>query len=181
MEIRNKTKFKTPHLRAFVNKISKLELEPQDKRRLVVEVVPSREYVSGCYYSAYHHIEIRLPPRVEKWQVGVVIAHEMAHARGRKGDRSNEYWMRRSVRYGFTPAAKQYYQWCEALPLEAVKPKPKKPKPTPVEKVISNIERVEKNLNNWATKLKRAENAITKYNKQLKYYRKRLDAMANHE
>jgi len=149
-------------------------LEPKHKRHLMIVIYPSRYHHTGLYYRGEHRIELRIPPDATKWRLAVLIAHEMHHAAGRRGGRSNEYWMRRSDKYGFTVGARELYSWVNDLPLDKQKPKAQKPKLTSEDKARAMLERTNKNIAVWETKLKRAKNALKKYNKTRKYYEKRL-------
>jgi len=184
MKIKNNTHYQTRHLRAFVTRIAKkelAELDPARRKAITIEFVHTRTSCSSGYaHISGYYARVRVPKNItlkEHWEVAMVIAHEMAHLAGRKGGRENEYAMRKSIPYGWHDKTPAYYTWAEDLPLD-VKATKSIPKATPVEKAEANIDRIEKNIDNWETKAKRAKNALAKYRRQLKYHRGRVIALS---
>lgn len=184
MRIINKTNIETADLRALARRIAKVELNPEKKRGLILEYRNSRKQHRGEYWFDYHRAVVFFPKHdVDWWKVAMVTAHELHHANGRKGGRSNEYWMRRSVRYGWNEKTPEYYGWVNELEfrhriVESKTTKKRKRTATPLEKAGRKLKQTEKNIANWETKLKRATNALKKYRRRLKYYERRVETLA---
>lgn len=118
----------------------------------------------------------------------MVTAHELHHAYGRKGGKSNEYWMRRSVRYGWNEKTPEYYSWVNGMDFHFVenatnqkrkKSTNAKPKKSPIEKAAIKLSQTEANIVRWEQKAKRAANALKKYRKREKYYQKRVKTLTD--
>lgn len=173
MKIVNDTHWQTKHLRAFASRVAKEELEPAKRKRLVVHFVHSRwRQPSGWAYIKGNTCRIRVPrDGVDKCGLAMILAHEFAHCRGFGSGRSNELALRSSARYGYRGDYASFYSWAVGMPLErkAVK---RKPKPTPDIKA----DRIRELIVQWDRKKRRAETALRKYRKRLRYYEKRAAA-----
>ena len=181
MRIVNNTTIATADLRALANRIAKAELTPETKRGLVVEYKHSRKQHRGEYWTGRHHAVIYFPKlNIQWWKVAVVTAHELHHASGREGGRSNEYWMRRSVRYGWNEKTPEYYSWVNDMDFRFVENATKaKLKKSPIEKAAIKLSQTEANIVRWEKKAKRAANALKKYRKREKYYQKRVKTLTD--
>ncbi len=188
MKIINETKYRTRDLRRIITRVAKDELTPEQKRKLTIIVTAGKQGrgSSGCCYGP-RRILIRLneekPDRID---FAMVIAHEMYHAAGRRSGKSNEYWMRRSSRYGrpgttFGIADRnKRYAWAEntvAFPLGHQPPPKKKPKQTGAALAMQKAEHYRKLAIKWETKLKRAKTALTNYRQKIRYHERRAAAM----
>lgn len=180
MQIKNKTHWRTDQLKAFASKVAAVELDAGQRKKLTIECVHSRSRgISGCAWRRASLIRIRIPrqlERVNKPALAMVLAHEMAHVRGLPGGRSSELAMRSSDVYGYRGKYKEHYAWANELPLEQKPPK-LKPKIDAATRARDKRERIEQLIRQWETKRKRAETAIKKYRRHLRYYDKRLAAM----
>lgn len=171
MRIENLTKWKTAHLKAFVSRVAAVELTPEQRRKLKVEIVYNRagknqSYVSGCAYLRSNWMRVRVGAhQIDRINLAHTIAHEMAHTRGMQHSQ-----MSGNPEYSRVGNWREVYAWADELPLETNAPKPK----PDVQSV--RFQRILNNIRNWETKFKRASNALKKLRKQKKYYEKVLAA-----
>lgn len=180
MKIINNTKWRTDHLRAFVTRVAKEELEPSKRKKVVIQfnhTHTSRWCTRGEAWIGGTHAQIWMPSpaNAAKFRglhisLAGILAHEMAHLRGLTGERD----MRASARYGRGKGRSQFYAWAIYMRLEE---KPARAKASQAEKAQAKALRIESNIKSWEGKKRRADNALRKYRKQLKYYNKRLAAM----
>lgn len=181
MRIINETKWKTEHLREFVRRIVPNELDPEKRKGVVIRFVNARNRgVSGWAYRNSRRCRIIVPKpgsKIEhlKEALAKVIAHELAHLQGRPGGRSSELNMRGSDRYGYRGDYVTYYAWAKELPLEPQEEQ-HKAKPATDDKYAVEIARMEKLMSGWERRKKRAETAIKKYARKIKYRQGRLAA-----
>jgi|SRR5215471_1315517 len=174
MKIINKTKWRTDHLRAFVTRIARMELDADHRKHCVMTIVSSRRptYISGYASIGGYTSKVRIPTEnVDKARMCAVIAHELAHNRGMRGEHSmrkaNTIYSNRGHRY------QEFYAWAYDMPLEKkVAPR----KITRGERSEQRILRLNRLLVRWEGKALRAKNAIKKINRQLKYYERKRAA-----
>jgi hypothetical protein len=182
MRVVNKTKWRTDQLKAFAVRAAKDELDPEKAKRLNITFVNTRPqddraYSSGlCYRLGGNDIVVRLHRKLQnKTDLAMVLAHEMAHARG-----MNHNQMRGNPRYRRLESTRELYAWAEAMPLEV---KPKRAK-TPVDIQAVRHQRILAATKRWETKLKRAQTALKKLRAQDRYYSRAMAAKAatpNHQ
>lgn len=177
MKIVNETHWQTAQLRAFVTRVALAELEPAKRKVVTIRFVHSRTRGPSGYATVNGtSCTVRVPRRdVNKPALAKVIAHEFAHLRGWEGGRSNELFMRGTARYGYRGNYQEYYAWTNDLPLDVQPPKPKNAIP-PEQKDEKKIAGIQAALKRWESKKKRAETALKKYRRKLKYYEKKVAA-----
>lgn len=189
MKIINETKWRTEDLKAIAMRILPDEIESVTKRKKIVIIFRSTKGNAHRGSSGYAYriggekCCVRLASTkygegfVDKIDLCVVIAHELAHLRGLPGGRASEYQMRRSPRYGRNPKNAEIYSWVNDMPLRPQE-SPKSVKVDPAVKAESEIAHFEKLIAGWQAKAKRAANAIKKYQKKIKYRQSKLTAAA---
>lgn len=175
MKVINNTCWQTKHLRAIVGKVAQEELDTPKRKQVKVTFVPARQqnYVTGRAivggYSCTIHIPTKKDP--DKGQLAAVIAHELAHLRGAKGER----WMRAAgCRYSNRgDAYKRIYAWAYTLPLERKIPitKPTRGSEQHIQKQIAKMENA---IKQWQRREKMAKTKLRKYKQKLKYFQGRL-------
>jgi hypothetical protein len=129
--LNNRSRWRTDHLRAFVERVAAMELTPAATARLVVHVIERRvprnvpePYQSGDV-SGYagkppgvwtgQDVTIRVSPQyIAPHMLALVLAHEMAHLRGIEHPA-----MTGDARYEVVhPDTHARYAWAWTLPLE---------------------------------------------------------------
>ncbi len=129
MKVINETHWRTDHLRRFILRVAKEELPTDALPRTIVKVGYHRGG-SGCAGRARYpttderrdglrpRIWLLLPPRsepvVDRADLALVIAHEMAHCRGLRHGKDM-----RCPRYYRQPGYRERYAWATTLPLAA--------------------------------------------------------------
>ncbi|MEW6210613.1 MAG: hypothetical protein AB1631_19775 [Acidobacteriota bacterium] len=170
MKIRNDTDYRTDHLRAIIQRVAVAELDPNDRKRLLVEVAYRRNGQQTIGKGAIGALWIRLTierDTPDKVLFAHIVAHELAHNRGLQ-----HRGMKGSIRYDYVDGWREYYGWAEAMPLEKkeLKTKPKS------DLQIMRYQRVLELEKGWRTKLKRAETALKKLRRKRRYYERALVA-----
>lgn len=143
IHVSNRTCWKTEDLWGFLRPLVIRELEKHRWKGLTVIFQPGRSqrrsqwrspgkpccYSSGWADWSINEVTINLPTKFdelnarEKTDLAVVIAHELWHINTRRGGKSVELALRKSVKYGRpkTPEGQQqqaeHYAWAAALPL----------------------------------------------------------------
>jgi len=174
MRIVNSTQYDTRVLRTLVcaahNDLAKAEGRLKCWPYLEVQFVYIRkEYttrsISG--YAYYYHGPVRIRVPKDSFDVAyaaALIQHELLHVYG---------YGHAAIGHTRTRFRKQNYQWAvEKLGTERLLPKPPAPsKPKPKRDLQrERYERLCEREKEWGTKLKRAQNALTKIQKQKRYY-----------
>lgn len=164
MRIINETHWRTDHLRAFISRVAQDELNPKQRKRLVITVVYTRgRHHSSSGYAYYHSniARVRLPSEgPDKIDFAHVIAHELAHTRGMK-----HRAMTGDPRYDRMPRTREIYAWAADLPLEKKVVAPKQ-RPGHEEKLAH----AQQMLNLNASKMKRYATICKKWRRRVKYY-----------
>jgi hypothetical protein len=175
MKIINRTHWRTDHLRAFVSRVAKDELDPAKRKvmKVYVEYTRGSTGSSGCAPYNGNWLKVRLCSgaggrQPDKVDLAGTLAHEMAHTRGMR------HWQMQGNRYSRGDAYRARYAWAQDLPLER---KPVRRK-APVDVQAQRHKRVLESLKRWQTKLKRAETALKKLRTQERYYERALEAKA---
>lgn len=181
MKINNKTKWQTKQLRALINEVMKRSpshlkdkfKEQQYRAKLEVEVVYNKQKHRGScsgrgWYNSWS-IRLMLPSQqVDRIDLAMVIAHELAHTLNyRHPD------MTGSALFNRIGSWREIYAWAENFPLEH---EPVKLKPKGTDLQLLRYNRILTRQTAWELKLKRAQNALKKINKDRRYYEKRLAA-----
>lgn len=179
MKITNTTHWRTDHLRAILQPAAELELDPADRKRLVVRIVYSRQpgRVSGRARLGGRHVSrlvpltvlLRIPrdsvdPRDFAW----LACHEFAHSRGQR-HRGMAAW----YRWGWQNH--QRYAFAEGRPIERPQPKPK---PTWEAVRLAKLAHAQAMLKAADTRLKRATTIHRKWKRRVAYYQKQLEHVA---
>lgn len=183
MKITNKTSWQSDHLRAIVRRIAAVELTPAQRKVTTVVFLPDRR---DAHWAGRAHLrqmlaEIRIHTKGElsdaqRINLASTIAHELFHLKTKASGRIEELWMRKSVKYGYPQTEekqaeqREYYGWILQQPLE----RKTRPRIHTDAKVRSEIVHLESLVKAWETKLKRAENAIKKYRKQITNQQRKL-------
>lgn len=176
MKITNKTKWQTPHLRAFVSEVMKRAPEllrrkmiaQKYRAKLEIEIKYNKAgqrggYVCGrAWVNSYSMTLMVGGHEIDRVDLAHVIMHELAHTLGyRHPDMEGNALFMRVGKW------REIYAWAETLPLEVVQPKAK---PRGAELQELRFKRVMAAKDRWTAKLKRAQNALRKLNRQERYY-----------
>jgi len=132
VRIVNKTIWLTDHLRAILNRVAATELDPENRKRVVVTIGYDRSMgkrylkyddgrwerggTSGFATISGTHMTVNLPAHkqtVDRIDLAHTVAHEMAHLRGMTHNQ-----MRGSERYCRKGRWREIYSWAETFPLE---------------------------------------------------------------
>jgi hypothetical protein len=178
ISISNKTDWQTGHLRAFVRRTIAFALpNEQFPAHLKISVVHTRWHTTSgwAYYpTASRAGVVRL--RVSKNEtphlkrhLALLIAHELAHSCGYRHAQING-----SPLYNWKGDWLDRYAWADDLPLEKTPPKPPKQKPTPEAKLQKKAAYVDRKVRELATKMKRTQTILKKWQKKQKYYAKKI-------
>lgn len=185
MKIINKTKWQTAQLRAFIVRIAEAELEPKNRKRLKVTIVPARQQTccSGWWPAYSRSIQINMPTRAMSDKIKIdfcsVVAHEMHHVETQSYGRSWEINNRRSIPYGRPKteaglaSQRELYAWALGLPIEAMPPAAK---PAALELASTKREHIAGKIIEWERRAKRCKTALAKYRRRLGYYDRRIAA-----
>lgn len=205
MKIRNETKYETSVLREVVRHVAAVELDAPKRKRMVVTIKETvrgvsrsdeygRSVLGYCSAIGGSRCTVYLPTNPKNLDAAMfahTVAHEFAHCRGMthaqmRGnpryswirDRKNvsvvkhEDGVQKTTRLpdqvGWREVAEKYTDGLELR----VKPKKSKPKPANEHKIVHFEELISK----WETKRKRAETAIEKYKRKVRYYERRIAA-----
>ena len=185
MKIVNKTRWKTAHLKAILQRAAEQELEPVKRKALHVTVSYTRgAHSSGCAYIKGRYATVRIRhPYSRSWRAkhdkasaeqtrelvlhfASVAVHEFAHIRGM--DHQNM-----PANYKWSGRWREYVAWAAAMPLEVqpVKTKAKVP-------VDAKLEHARKMLKLAATRVKRAQTIAKKWKAKERYYLRAMAARA---
>lgn len=165
MKITNKTKWRTDHLRRFILRVGRDELDPEKLRVIRVEIGYNRGvgagYVTGRAYIGGTRMRLMLGSRaVDRCDLAHVIAHEMAHLRGvRHGKDMN------CPRYRHMAGMQALYAWAEQMPLEQKSP-PKRP--TIEQRRERRLADAQSKLRAWQRKLKLANTLVKKWQRRVR-------------
>lgn len=187
MRIVNESRYETAPLRAIIRRVATVELDPSKRKRVTVYiretkrgVTRSDELGTGCLGWARiggSRCVLYVPANFQRFDPETfahVCAHEMGHLRGLRHPE-----MRGFSAYAWTPDWRGYVRKMGYLDGITVTIKPPKRKPRLTDE--DKLARVEANLARWQPKLRRAENAIKKYEKQARYYRRKIEVAAAKE
>lgn len=188
MKIINKTRWRTDDLRAIAYRIANDELTADQRKRTTITFGSSKGQWASGYARIGRSCVCNLPTpenfardqEYSRLEIAMIIAHELHHVSGKQGGRSNEYWMRRSVRYGRPKddagkqARRELYAWILDAPLR-VKESKRVPK---VDLIAKREAKVAADLKRWRTKLKLAKTKVAGLQRKAKYYEKRRDIAA---
>jgi hypothetical protein len=169
MKIINKTHWRTDHLRAFIARLAKDELEPAARKALVVTIKYNRQKDKGwCSGRARVGsarmgkaiMTIMLPSQaVDKIDLAHVIRHELAHTRGMEHRQ-----MTKNSLYSRVGNWREIHAWAEEMPLERQAKKPKD------DVQLQRYQRALAAEKRWTTKLKRAQTALKNLRPKLRRY-----------
>lgn len=185
MKIDNRTNYVTADLRALAVRIAARELEPAERKRVAIRFVRSKRHIHGNAFVNGNRLMVYIPPShlmtPERMPaVAMVLAHEMAHINGLHGGPANERRARATARYGFgygfgygasRGAYKEYYAWAADMPLRVQAPV-RAPRATDDGKLAAAHAAIKR----WDAKRKRAETALKKYRRRVKYYERKMAA-----
>lgn len=175
MKITNTTHWRTDHLRAILQKAADLELEPFQRKQLVVRIIYSRRAgrVSGharlgnpkARWMALP-VTLRIPKdRVDPRAFAWLACHEFAHSRGMQ-HRNMPAW------YRWGGLGHPRYAFAEGLPIEWPQPKAK---PAKDQVLAGKLAHAQAMLKAADTRLKRATTIRRKWAKRVAYYQKAVD------
>ncbi len=176
MRIENRTHWRTDHLRAFLYRVGKEELEASTRKALRVTVSYNRQRdrgsCSGWAVLGALRIKILVPSlRVDKVDLAHTIAHEMAHARG-VGHRG----MTGAKRYQRVDGHRDFYSWAESFPLEKKQDPPRLSAQARAEKRREHLRRL---IARWERREKLAKTMLRKWRRRLKDFDRRLVVRAS--
>lgn len=174
MKITNTTHWRSDHLRAILQKAAELELEPFQRKQLVVRIIYSRRPGRVSGHARYGNpkapwmalpVTLRIPkdkvdPRAFAW----LACHEFAHSRGMR-HRNMPAW------YRWGGVGHSRYAFAEGLPIELPQTKAK---PTWEGKRQAKLAHAQAMLKAADTRLKRATTIRRKWKQRVDYYQKQL-------
>ena len=166
MKITNCTHWRSDHLRTFLTTVALEELDSKDRRRLTVEVGYNRggkryHYVSGRAWRLGTHIKIMVPSgTVDRVDLALVIAHEMAHLRG-----IHHRQMIGSSRYRRVGTWREFYAWAEELPLEK---QAQKSAPSREQRKEGKYQHILKMSQTWQRKVRIAQGRLKTWQRRLR-------------
>lgn len=180
MRIVNKTKWETRDIMRLVNRVAQDELNPGGlknaritiKYRRVVYKQHADNIGGWCYYGSIQQPNVRMRlmlPRtnLDVVMLAMVIAHELAHAKGLKHRDMNK------VRYGWADGWRERYAYAKDFAI-GVKVDP--PKPTLGDKRQKELVKAHKMVAVWTTKQKRATTTLKKWQQKAKAIERRLNS-----
>ena len=176
MRVVNHTRWRTNHLRAFLTRVAQAELTPAQRQLLRVEIKYNRQKdrgsCSGHAQCPGNRMCVMVPSvTVDKVDLAMVIAHEMAHTHGlsHPSMRGNPAYRR------LPPRTQAIYSWASDLPLE---PKPKAMPRTPAQKNEEKLTKVIRMVQKWERRAKLTKTILTKWRRKQRYYEQRTAAIA---
>lgn len=168
IRIRNRTQYRTDHLRAFCV-MARQQVFGDDRKRLVVCFDPSRSQCHGRASVRGSWSTVWLPPDIDRQTMAQILVHEFAHNAGAKGER----WMRHGKAFGWAPGWRDNVAWALTLPLEL---KAAATPPNAADRFAVKLATIEAREKTWRTKAKRAATALRKLKRQRGYYERRMAA-----
>jgi hypothetical protein len=166
MKVVNHTRWRTDHLARFMRTVALSELDAAKRRGFTMVVKYNRAGANGTYCSGRaaiggRRITVMVPSgTVDRIDLAMVIAHEMAHARG-----MDHSAMRGAERYHRVGAWRDFYAWAERVPLE---PTPAKAPVPLAAKRVTRLEHARTKLAEWERAVKRAETHRRKWSRRVK-------------
>jgi len=172
MKVVNRTRWNTKHLRDILSRVAMVELNPVQRKRLIVTVTYNRQankstWCSGwCAYGMMRPKVMVPSGAVDRADLAHVMAHELCHAKGWKHKDFSGV-----ARWNRVGNWREIYAWAEAMPLE---PQPIKRKPRPTAE--AKIDHCRSMIARWTSKQKRATTGVKAWTRRLKYYERKQAA-----
>jgi hypothetical protein len=174
MKIVNNTKWETRDIMKLVYRVAQDELNPGGLKNARITINYRRNGGIGgwCYYGTIQSPNVRmrlnLPrTRLDSVSLALVIAHELAHAKGVKHSEMN------ATRYKWGEGWRERYAYALEFPI-GVRADP--PKPTLDDKRQKELAKAQKMVATWTTKQKRATTTLKKWQQKAKVIERRLAA-----
>jgi hypothetical protein len=172
MRIINKTKYETRDIMKLVFRVAKDELNPGGLKngRITINYRRNGGIGGWCYYGTIQrpNVSMRLNlPRtgLDVRALALVIAHELAHAKGVRHSEMNE------TRYKWGTGWQERYAYAEGFPI-GVKAEPVKP--TLDDKRTKALTKAQEKVREWETAVKRANTMLKKWEKKARTIERRL-------
>jgi hypothetical protein len=175
VRIVNSTKWDTRGIAKLVRRVAQDELNPGGLKNARITVSYRRNGGIGgwCYYGTIRNPNVRMRlklPRtvLDSVSLALVIAHELAHAKGMKHREMN------STRYSWGPGWRERYAYAKDFPVSA-KAEPKKPNLE--DKRSKAHAKALLMVAKWERKLKLANTMLRKWQKRARAAEKRFRAI----
>jgi hypothetical protein len=167
MKIVNHTHWDTRDIMRLVYRVAQDELDPgqlKNRGRITIKYRRNGNIGGWCYYGTMKDPNVRMRlnlPRtnLDPVALAMVIAHELAHAKGMKHREMN------STRYTWGPGWRERYAYALDYPI-GVKAAPVKPSLT--EKRAKALAKAQSKVREWERKLKLANTTLRKWKVRVK-------------
>lgn len=184
MKLSNETVWRTDQLRALIARVAEEELDPEIRRRLLVEIRPGRRrYIHGRAGLGGAHVRLWLPAPVTRSlresadgrpvrrllnaaRLAFVVAHELAHCRG-----MDHRKMRGNPRYSWVEGWEAFYGWAAEI---AIEPQPAPPRPGLAARRQARVEHARALLARWERAARLAARRAQRWRRRLRAAERRL-------
>lgn len=174
MKIINKTKWSTRDLQAFFRRAAQEEMDPPHFKRLRATIVytrggPHRGYSTGYAYYNSATMTLRVSAhQIDRVDMAMIIAHEMAHCRGLHHRDMN------TPRYRRIGNWRERYAWADQLPLRDMTILKKKVRVVGAEADAVKLSAAQGKVAEWDRKIKAASTRRHGWVRKVKYYERKL-------
>jgi hypothetical protein len=176
MKIVNNTKWDTRDIMKLVYRVAQDELNPGglSNARITINYRRNGGIGGWCYYGTIQHPNVRMRlnlPRtaLDPVSLALVIAHELAHAKGVKHSEMNP------IRYKWAEGWRERYAYAKDFPI-GIKADP--PKPTLDVKRQKALVHAQKMVTKWVRKQKLATTTLKKWQLRARTVERRLSSVA---
>ena len=173
MRIVNKTKWDTRDIMKLVYRVAQDELNPGGLKngRITIKYRRNGGIGGWCYYGTIQNPNVRMRlmlPRtgLDSVSLALVIAHELAHAKGVKHSEMNE------TRYKWGTGWRERYAYAQSFPIGT---KAEPVKPTLDDKRQKELRKAQGMIVKWTRRHKLAGTTLKKWQKKAKAIERRLE------